>query len=79
MIRLEMYVDEGRWKALDEESQCILNSFIQKTEELIVPVLENWNRSRCKVGGGATSENELVYKIHINEKRKVEFDEKDNS
>jgi len=38
-----MYVDEARWKDVNEDTKSILNSFIQKTEELIVPTLEVWN------------------------------------
>jgi len=38
-----MYVDEHRWKAVNEDTKAILNSFIQKVEELIVPTLEAWN------------------------------------
>jgi len=28
MIRLEMYVNEKSWRALDEETQVVLNNFI---------------------------------------------------
>jgi hypothetical protein len=38
-----MYVDEHRWKTVNEDTKGILNSFIQKVEELIVPTLEAWN------------------------------------
>jgi len=39
MIRREMYVNEKSWKVLDEETQIVLNNFIEKAEENIVPTL----------------------------------------
>ena len=56
LLRLEMYVDEARWKDVNEDTKSILNSFIQKAEELIVPTLEVWNQYRSGVTPRGSSE-----------------------
>lgn len=68
MLRMELYVDEQRWKQIAErepskQTQVCLNTFITACEEQIVPCLLKWNETRTKVINGEKMANYNVYKI----------------
>ena len=54
MMRMELYLDEDRWKALDVNSQSSLNALMSACEEQIIPTLFHWNEQRSKAITGKT-------------------------
>jgi hypothetical protein len=66
MLRMELYVDEARWRSDEEqkEIQVALNTLIQTCEELIGPTLIHWNKSRTEVIQGLhTPPQDIIYKL----------------
>jgi hypothetical protein len=43
LLRMELYVDESRWKSLDRSTQISINQLIISCEDQIVPMLKAWN------------------------------------
>jgi hypothetical protein len=43
LLRMELYVDESRWKSLDRSTQISINQLIISCEDQIVPTLKAWN------------------------------------
>ena len=43
LLRMELYVDESRWKSLDRSTQISINQLIISCEDQIVPLLKAWN------------------------------------
>lgn len=74
LMRMELYVDEHRWKSLQDEkqTQTALNALISACEDQIVPTLIHWNKVRTKVIGGEYVQNETIYKVKLQKLDKVE-------
>lgn len=43
MMRMELYLEEERWKSLDVNTQSSLNALMSACEEQIIPTLFHWN------------------------------------
>ena len=46
MLRMELYVDENRWKNSSKETRISLNTFITCCEEKLYLKLIEWNKKR---------------------------------
>lgn len=49
MARIELFVDEERWRSSSKDTQMLLYSLITKGEEKLVDVVKEWNHHRTKI------------------------------
>lgn len=65
MLRMELYVDEHRWKSVNKETQVNLNTVIQCCEEQVSQILFNWNKHRSNVSSNEPLKDDSLYKITL--------------
>ena len=65
MLRIELYVDEYKWKRISKETQVCLNTLMISLEELIQPLLIGWNENRTTVIKAQVHSSNIIYKTHI--------------
>ena len=68
MLRMELYVDENRWKNSSKETRISLNTFITCCEEKLYQKLIEWNKKRTHLTKSKLFTNEgFVNKLVISE------------